>query len=209
MQGEENGHQIMLQSNKWSRREALKSSIALLLIAGSGAWADPSVAQQRPANSKVLVAYFSRTGNTRVIANQIRRALGADLFEIQPAASYPEDYQATVKQAEQERVAGYEPPLKDTIPNIAAYDTVFLGFPIWGMTAPAVVRSFLSKHDMSEKTLAPLITHGGYGLGKSLDVVTAHAPRARLLKAFSMRADQERETLSQVTGWLRQTSIAN
>jgi flavodoxin len=136
-------------------------------------------------------------------------AFGADLFEIQPAASYPEDYEATVKQAEQERVAGYEPPLKDTIPNIAAYDTVFLGFPIWGMTAPAVVRSFLSKHDMSEKTLAPLITHGGYGLGKSLDVVTAHAPRARLLKAFSMRADQERETLSQVTGWLRQTSIAN
>jgi flavodoxin len=196
----------MMQSNTWSRRKAL-GSIALPLIAGLGAWVDSSAAQQRASNTKVLVAYFSRTGNTRVIANQIRRALGADLFEIQPAASYPEDYEATVKQAEQERVAGYEPPLKDTISNIAAYDTLFLGFPIWGMTAPAVVRSFLSKHDMSGKTLVPLITHGGYGLGQSLAVVTAHAPRTKILKEFSMRADQERETLSQVTGWLRQTSV--
>lgn len=198
----------MMQSNTWSRRKAL-GSIALPLIAGAGAWTDSSVAQQRPPNSKFLVAYFSRTGNTRVIANQIRRALGADIFEIQPAAPYPEDYETTVRQAEQERVAGYEPPLKDTIPNIAAYDTVFLGFPIWGMTAPAVIRSFLSKHDMSGKTLAPLITHGGYGLGQSLAVVTAHAPRAKILKAFSKRADQERETLSQVTSWLSgiQTAI--
>jgi flavodoxin len=198
----------MMQSNKWSRREAL-GSIVLPLIAGASAWADTSAAQQRASNTKVLVAYFSRTGNTRVIANQIRRARGADLFEIQPAASYPEDYEVTVKQADEERAAGYEPPLKDTIPNIAAYDTVFLGFPIWGTTAPAVVRSFLSKHDMSEKTLVPFVTHGGYGLGQSLAVVAAHAPRARLLKEFSMRADQERETLSQVTDWLRQTSVTN
>ena len=88
------------------------------------------------------------------------------------------------------------------IPNIDSYDVVFLGFPIWGMTAPPVIRSFLSGHDLSGKTVIPFVTHGGYGRGTSMAVVAEHAPRARLLEGFTMQADQERETLSQVTRWL-------
>ncbi len=196
------------QYKRLTRREAIKGACVAGVATNFALATCFAEAQQAPGSTKVLVAYFTRTGNTRVIARQVRRALGADLFEIQPAASYPEDYEETVRQAEKERIAGYEPPLKETVPNIDAYDTVFLGFPIWGMTAPAVVRSFLSRHDMSGKTLVPLITHGGYGLGQSLAVVAAHAPHARLIKEFSTRADQERETLSQVTGWPKQASIA-
>jgi flavodoxin len=199
----------MMQSNGWSRREALKGSIAAPLIAGLGTWADSSVAQQRASNAKVLVAYFSRTGNTRVIANQIRRARNADLFEIEPAESYPEDYEATVSQAQRETDTRYEPPLKARVPNIGSYDVIFLGFPIWGTTTPPVIRSFLASHDLSGKTLVPFVTHGGYGLGRSLAVVAAHAPRARLIDGFVMRADQERETLSRVTRWLGGIRIAN
>lgn len=70
------------------------------------------------------------------------------------------------------------------------------------MTAPPVIRSFLSAHDMSGKTLVPFMTHGGYGLGQSRSVLTELAPRARLLEGFAMQADQERETLTRVTGWL-------
>ena len=150
----------------------------------------------------MLVAFFTRTGNTAVIARQIRRALDADLFEIQPAEPYPEDYEETVAQATRERESGFEPPLAALVPNIERYETVFLGFPIWGMSAPSVIRSFLSKHDLSGKTLVPFITHGGYGLGESLSVVAEHAPQARLLEGFSMEADQERRTLEQVTSWL-------
>ena len=150
----------------------------------------------------MLVAYFTRTGNTRVIARQIRRALDADLFEIQPAEPYPEDYEETVAQATRERESGFEPPLAALVPDIERYETVFLGFPIWGMSAPSVIRSFLSKHDLSGKTLVPFITHGGYGLGNSLSVVGEHAPQARLLEGFSLEADQERRTLEQVTSWL-------
>jgi flavodoxin len=144
----------------------------------------------------------SRTGNTRVIAGQIRRAYDADLFEIQPAAPYPEDYEAVVSQAQRERDAGYQPPLGATIPNIRSYEVIFLGFPIWGMTTPPVIRSFLSGHDLSGKTLIPFVTHGGYGRGESMTVVAEHAPRSRLLGGFTLQADQERETLSQVTRWL-------
>ena len=101
-----------------SRRDALKTSVLLTLAAGASVAAGSSSAAQPAANAKTLVAYFTRTGNTRVIAGQIRRALGADMFEIEPAEPYPEDYQATVSQAEGEREAGYEPPLKATVANI-------------------------------------------------------------------------------------------
>lgn len=191
-----------------TRRQGLKSLLSLSLTAGLGLRAGSSGAQPRSPNSRVLVTYFSRTGNTRVIAGQIRRALDADLFEIQPAEPYPEDYQATVRQAERERDTGYEPPLNATVPNIDSYEVVFLGFPIWGMTAPPVIKSFLSRHDLLGKTLVPFITHGGYGLGQSLSVITRKAPQARLLKGFSKRADQERETLTQVTRWLGGIPIA-
>ena len=107
-----------------------------------------------------------------------------------------------VAQAERERQSGFRPELAALVPNIAAYRTVFLGFPIWGMTAPSVIRSFLSRHDLSDKMLIPFITHGGYGLGNSLPVVAEHAQQANLVEGFSIEADQERRTRDQVRDWL-------
>jgi flavodoxin len=184
-----------------SRRTMLTAPALLYLAAGTAARAEPT-GTPRSAGSKILVAYFSRSGNTRVIAGTIQRALAADLFEIRPARPYPEDYEQTVEQARQERDRGYEPPLEATVPVMAAYETVFLGFPIWGETTPPVIRSFLRAHDLSGKTLRPFITHGGYGLGNSLAVLADHAPGARIEPPFSMAADQERRTLNQVTSWL-------
>jgi flavodoxin len=192
----------MGSSSGLSRREALKRSIVLPLTSALSLAAASASAQEGQPRSKILVAYFTRTGNTRVIARQIRRALETDLFEIQPAEPYPEDYEAAVSQAQTERDARFEPPLRSTVSDFPSYETVFLGFPIWGMTAPPVIRSFLSAHDMSGKTLVPFITHGGYGLGQSRSVLAEHAPRARLFDGFAMQADQERQTLTRVTGWL-------
>jgi flavodoxin len=163
----------------------------------------PVVASAESDAGRKLVAYFTRTGNTRVIAGLIHRSLGADLFEIRPATPYPDDYLQTVEQASQEKQRGFEPPLAATAPSIASYDIVYLGFPIWAETAPPVIRSFLTAHDLEGKTVVPFITHGGYGLGDSLDVLRSHAPRARLQSAFSMQADQERQTMNAVLGWLK------
>lgn len=191
-----------------SRRTILSASVLLPLAASTSGHAAPATAPRN--GGKTLVAYFSRTGNTRVIAGQIHRARGTDLFEIQPAMPYPEDYEQTVAQAQRERDSNFEPALRAKVENMAVYGTVFLGFPIWGETAPPVIRSFLSSHDLAGKTLIPFITHGGYGLGNSLAVITAHAPRARLLGAgFTMEADQERRTLNRVTDWLKQVPPAN
>lgn len=194
----------MPQDTLMSRRKSLSVGALWSLAAGWTLSARPSQAQPAASGSRTLVAYFSRTGNTRVIARQIRRAREADLFEIRPAEPYPEDYEATVAQAHRERDAGYEPPLQDTVSGIAAYDTVFLGLPIWGGTAPPVIRSFLTAHDLSGKTLVPFITHGGYGRGRSMQVIQSHAPRSRIQRGFTMEADQERRTLETVTRWLRE-----
>ena len=115
----------MNDRHKLSRREAL----ILPLAGGFGLSVDLAAAQQAQSNAAILVAYFSRTGNTRVIARQIRRAHRADIFEINPAEPYPEDYQEIVQQAERERRSGYEPPLTAAVPNIETYAAVFLGLP--------------------------------------------------------------------------------
>ncbi|HSV80732.1 MAG TPA: flavodoxin [Ramlibacter sp.] len=166
-----------------------------------------SEAQPIARNGSVLVAYMSRSGNTRVVAGQISRALRADLFEIRPAAPYPEDYRQTVEQAKQETEASYEPPLNETVRGMADYQVVLLGFPIWGMTAPPPIRSFLSRHDLAGKTVVPFITHGGYGTGNSLDVVARHAPRAKRMDPFVLQRDQERDAVERVTQWLSRNPI--
>ena len=184
-----------------SRRTLLAAPSVLTLATGTAACAqaDPAVAG-RP--SETLVAYFSRSGNTRVIADTLQRLLGAQLFEITASRAYPDDYEATVEQARLERDRSVEPPLAARVAGIAGVRTLFLGFPVWGETAPPVIRSFLRTHDLRGKTLRPFITHGGYGSGESLSVLASHAPGAKIEPPLVLEADQERRTINQVKGWL-------
>lgn len=159
------------------------------------------------SGSRILVAYFSRSGNTRVVAGLIQRGRGADLFEIRPANAYPEDYLHTVEQARQERDSGFEPELESRVRALADYDTLYLGFPIWGETTPPIVRAFLSAHDLSGKTLIPFSTHGGYGLGNSRRVLETHAPKSKLMEGFVMEGEQERKTMERVNEWLSDSHL--
>lgn len=186
-----------------SRRSVLTAPAVLALATAPAAGAEPG-RTERATGSKTLTVYFTRSGNTRVIAGTISRKLGTDLIEIQPAQPYPEDYEETVERARVERDRGDEPPLARPVSTIAGYEAVFLGFPIWGGTTPPVIRSFLRTHDLRGRTIRPFITHGGYGLGNSLSVLASHAPAARIEPPFVMEADQERRTLDQVKSWLGQ-----
>ena len=168
---------------------------------------DASDERPAPSGSRTLVAYFSRSGNTRVVAGLIQRGLGADLYEIRPATAYPEDYLQTVEQARRERDSGFEPALESRVHNLDAYDTLFLGFPIWGETMPPVVRAFLSAHDLAGKTIIPFNTHGGYGLGNSRAVLDRHAPKAKVLVGFVMEGEQERKTMECVNEWISDSNF--
>lgn len=188
-----------------TRRDGLRRLLLLALSGGAATTAAAGFAQDASGRKQTLVAYLSRSGNTRVVAGQIARALAADVFEIRTAEPYPEDYRETVELARRQTEAGVEPPLAATVSDIARYRTVYLGFPIWGMTAPPPIRSFLARHDLAGKTLVPVITHGGYGIGRSLAVLGQLAPKARIADAFVMQAEQERDTLERVTRWLDRT----
>lgn len=181
-------------------RRAVLATPAILTLAGVACAKEPG--DIRMKNTRTLVAYLTRSGNTRVIAETLHRQLGADLFEIRPAQPYPADYEEHVAQAKHERDSGYAPPLAARVDDIARYETIFLGFPIWGETTPPPIRSFLKAHHLRGKTLRPFITHGGYGVGEAPSVLASHAPGARIEAAFVLECDQERRTLNQVRDWL-------
>lgn len=191
----------MNTSSPNSGRRAVVAALASLPLGRSAEEPQGRVVAS-PSNAQTLVACFSRSGNTRVIAGLIHRSMPSDLFEILPATDYPADYLETVAQARLERDEGVEPTLRARVPDIARYATVYLGFPIWGETAPPVIRSFLSQHDLTGKTIVPFITHGGYGVGSSLRMLARHAPKASIQEAYVMEADQERRTMETVNAWL-------
>jgi flavodoxin len=196
-------HETIRAASRGTSRRTLLAALATL--PAMSAAADDAAAPASRGGTSTLVACFTRSGNTRVVAGLIQRSLAADLFEIRPATPYPDDYLQTVAQASREKERGYEPPLAATVRDLAKYQIVYLGFPIWGETAPAIIRSFLTTHDLSGKSVIPFITHGGFGLGDSHGVLRSHSPRARFEAGFAMRADQERQTMNTVLGWLQES----
>jgi flavodoxin len=98
-----------------------------------------------------LSAYFSHSGNTRMVAEQIRGIAGGDIFEIVSVDPYPNEYTAVVEQARKELDQDYRPALATKMGDIARYDVVFLGYPNWWDTVPRPVATFLSEYDFSKK----------------------------------------------------------
>ena len=156
---------------------------------------------------KILVAYFSHSGNTREIANQIHKSVGGDIFEIQSVKPYPHDYDAVVEQAKQELESGYKPALKTKIENIKSYDLVFIGYPIWWGTVPAPVRTFLSEYDFSGKTIVPFCTHEGSGLGRSVTDISKLCPKSTLLDGVAIRGRDVKTAQNKVSEWLQKIKI--
>ena len=177
------------------------------LISGALLWAGAACGKTAPSGRRVLTACFSRTGNTNRIAAQIHDLVGGDHFDIAPATAYPEDYEETVAQARRERARDFRPPLRKTMDALADYDVVLLGHPIWAMTLPPVMRTFLSTHDLAGKTVAPFRTHKGYGRGESNSVIAEMAPRSRLVAGFDIEGESAGAARPAVERWLRQIDL--
>jgi len=158
-------------------------------------------------NKKILIAYFSHSGNTREIANQIHKIVGGDIFEIQVVKPYPDDYDAVVKQARQELDSGDKPALKTKVENINSYRSVFIGYPIWWYTIPAPVRVFLSEYDLSGKTIVPFCTHEGTGLGRSATDISKLCQKSTLLNGVAIWGKDVKTAQVIVSEWLRKIKI--
>lgn len=152
--------------------------------------------------ARTLVVYYSQTGNTRVIAEQIRDLTGGDLVELVPMDPYPDDYSATTQQAKLELQSGYRPPLETKVENISAYDIICVGSPNWWNTVAGPVKTFLSDYDLSGKTLAPFITHGGGGAGRSVADIEKWCPRSTVAKGLAINGYNAASSRADVTAWL-------
>ena len=107
---------------------------------------------------KVLVAYFSWSGNTKYAAQYIAQKLGADEFEIIREKPYPTEYTPCTEDAKAEKEAGERPAIKGKVENMAQYDVVFVCVPVWWYTAPMPVFTFLEQYDLKDKTVIPFCT---------------------------------------------------
>ncbi len=168
----------------------------ILLIGLTSCYAQTSKqneAVKPPDKQNILIVYLSRTGNTEAVAKMIQKEVGGDLVSLEIETPYPKNYEAIVKKVVEENEKGFLPPLKTKIENIEKYNTIFLGFPTWGMQLPPPMKSFLNQYDVSGKTVIPFNTNAGYGVGSSFRQVKELAPRSTVLEGFEIKGGIERD----------------
>ena len=137
---------------------------------------------------KVLVLYYSQTSNTKAVANEIATRLGADMEEIVPVNPYDGDFQATIERCMQEREQGVVTEIQPLTVDVAQYDVLFLGYPVWfGTYAPPVI-TFLAQVDLSGKKIVPFCTFGSGGLESSVKDLAEAQPKAEILPGYGVRA---------------------
>lgn len=148
-----------------------------------------SCGQKKEApQKKVLVLYYSQTSNTKTVAQEIANKLGADIEEIVPVQAYDGDFQATIARCNQEREQGITPEIKPIKANLADYDTIFLGYPIWFGTFAPPMATFLSQVDLSGKKIVPFCSFGSGGLEASVKNLAEKQPNAEILPGYGVRA---------------------
>ena len=180
----------------------------------------------------ILVAYFSRVGNTEwengvdavasaslniengeyvgnaeILAKMVQEATGGDLFLIQTEKTYPSDYRETTDEAKAEQNNDARPALSSHVENMDKYDTIILIYPNWWGTLPQPLFSFLEEYDFTGKTILPLCTHEGSRMGSSESDIRSLCPNAALLDGLAVRGTSVNSAQSDVEKWLINSGI--
>lgn len=169
--------------------------IALMLIASCIPFA-PAEETAAPA-SHILVVYFSATGTTKGVAEKLAEGLSADLYEIVPEEPYTDadlNYNNSKSRTSIEMDdPACRPAIAVELPDLTAYDTVFIGYPIWWGDTPRIVSNFVEQADLTDKTLAVFFTSGSSGLGNSMKHLEQQSGAGNWLegKRFTTRTTAE------------------
>ena len=137
---------------------------------------------------KTLVLYYSLTGNTKLVAEEIANRLGADIEEITCVDPYDTNFQACIQRCLQEREAGVLPELQPLKADLSKYETIFIGYPVWFGTYATPVITFLKDADLSGKKIVPVCTFGSGGLESSVKDLMSAQPGAEVLPGYGVRA---------------------
>ena len=154
------------------------------------------------SGKKILVAYYSFSGNTRFVAEEIQKQTYGEIWEIRPQKSYPMQYNACVEQARKEIQAGFQPELAVSLKNLSDYDVIFVGSPNWWSTIAPPVATFLSQGDFSGKIIIPFITHGGGGMARCAEAIRKRSPSSQHLSGKAFRGENIRRESDTIRQWL-------
>ena len=151
---------------------------------------------------KILVAYFSWSGNTKAVAEEIHKQVGGDIVEIVPATPYSETYSVTLAKAKAEQAANARPAISTKIADFDKYDVVFLGYPNWWGSFPMPVATFVETYKLDGKTVAPFFTHGGGGEQRCLSDLQKLAPNAKFTQDFVLSGSSAKNAQGEIKSWV-------
>ena len=162
----------------------LKLILATTIVALTAA----SCGNNKQEAPKVLVLYYSQTGNTKAVAQEIATLLDADIDVIEATDPYDGDFQATIERCMKDREEGVLPTIQPLKADIASYDVIFIGYPVWFGTYAPPVATLLGQVDLSGKKIVPFCTFGSGGLESSVADLKAAQPNAEILPGYGVRA---------------------
>ena len=136
---------------------------------------------------KTLVLYYSETGSTKTVAEELQKQLGADIESIEAVEPYSGDFQKTMQRGQREMQSGQTPALKPLKKKIDNYDVIFLGYPIWFGTYAMPIATLVKENDFAGKTIVPFCTFGSGGLNTSSDALKKALPKAKILTGYGVR----------------------
>ena len=153
---------------------------------------------------KTLILYFSESGNTEVIGNEIHEQIGGDIVKIVPVVEYPHVYEELADYAKAERDNDERPAFQDLGVDPREYDVVFLGYPIWWYRMPMIMETLFDTYDFSGVTIIPFNTHEGSGNGGTYEMIQDREPNAKVLEGLPIRGSDVNDSASKqaVKEWL-------
>lgn len=134
---------------------------------------------------KKLVVFYSYTGHTKMIAENIQQKLNCDILEIKPVKPYSTDYQTVVDEEQNNSSVGKTPYIQKIDKNLNDYDEIIIGTPVWWYTIAPVIRTFLTQNDLSNKTIKPFATNAGW-LGHTFQEIQKLCPNSKVDKGMNI-----------------------
>ena len=198
-----NIHGLQIVNNKYNTLIlTIMKIIKMMMVVAATMMAAVSCCPKKEA-PKVLVLYYSQTSNTKAVAEEIATRLGADIEEVVPVQPYDGDFQATIERCMQEREMEVIPAIQPLTSDIAQYDVIFIGYPVWFGTYAPPIASFLNDVDLSGKKIVPFCTFGSGGLESSVNNLTEKQPNAEVLPGYGVRAARMEAMPKEVDLWLK------
>ncbi len=153
------------------------------------------------SNKKILIAYFSYSGHTEKVAQEIQKQVGGDLVKIETVTPYPDNSKELAEVAKAEINNDERPALSTKVDNINDYDVIFIGYPIWWHTAPMPVHSFLGSYDLSGKTIIPFCTSSSSDIAESMPAIEKLCANATVLKGLTAN------NIDDINPWLKEIGM--